>query len=117
MTKARELLIKAFPAAYVASGLNGTHAYKSIKKRSKLSTARAEAPGILAIPSVQKAIEALLPSEDETMQVLRDAYSAKREDTMSYKDLHKFWETDLKLRGKLKDTGGNTTNVAIISSK
>ena len=83
----------------------------NIKKTTSYHTARVEGSRALANPAIQKGIEALLPSEEKTMEVLKDVYDAEREDKVSYKDLHKFWETDLKLRGKLKE--GNTNNVQV----
>lgn len=107
----KRLLEKAFPAEYIKQGLNGTRAYKALRPKTKLSNAREYASTLIAKPNVIKAIEALLPSEEETMAVLKDVYATEREDNISYKDLHKFWETDLKLRGKLKE--GNTNNVQV----
>lgn len=105
---------KAFAVEYVKNGMNATQAYKKIRPSVKLSTANVEGTRALAKPSVKREIEALLPKEEETMRVLTDIYNAKREEKIQYKDLFKYWETDLKLRGKLQERNANTTNVAIV---
>ena len=114
MKKNREMLEKAFPAEYIKQGLNGTRAYKALKPSIKLANARQQASLLIAKPHIQKSIEALLPKEEESMKVLTDVYEAEREHKISYKDLHKFWETDLKLRGKLKDNSNTTVNVGVV---
>ena len=107
-------LEKAFPKAYIENNLNGRRTYKALKgNHIKDTTAGVEASKILAKPSVRKSIEALLPSEEKTMEILSDVYEARREKILSYKELHKFWETDLKLRGKLKEKGDSKTNIGI----
>ena len=114
MKKNRELLEKHFPQAYIDAGLNATKAYKAIKRSTSPATARVEGSKALANPAIQRSIEALLPKEEETMKVLSDVYKQEREKVITFKDLHKYWETDLKLRGKLNDKSSNTVNVGII---
>ena len=109
----RMMLEKAFPAEYIKQGLNGTQAYKALKPRIKLANARQQASLLIAKPHIQKSIEALLPSEEKTMSVLSDVYEAEREGKITFKDLHKFWETDLKLRGKLKDKETSGVSIAM----
>jgi len=107
----RMYLERAFPKAYIDNGLNGTKAYQSIKKTKNAKVATVSATRLLSKASVQKGIEALLPSEEETMKVFKEVYAAEREEILPYKDLHKFLVTDLQLRGKLKDN--NSTNVQV----
>src|SRR3990167_4333569 len=107
----RKYLESAFPKAYIDNGLNGTKAYQSIKKTKNAKVATVSATRLLSKASVQKGIEALLPSEEETMKVFKEVYAAEREEVLPYKDLHKFLVTDLQLRGKLKDN--NSTNVQV----
>ena len=98
-----ELLQETFPAAYVQHGLNGTRAYKSLKPYVTKETARAEAPAILALPSVQERIRALLPSEEIESGVIREAITAEVEEPMTWRDKHKYLETSLKLKGLLNN--------------
>lgn len=110
-----ELLQETFPAAYVQHGLNGTRAYKSLKPYVSKDTARAEAPAILALPSVQERIRALLPSEEVESKVIRDALIAEVEEPMTHRDKHKYLETSLKLKGLLNNnTEKSTVQVGII---
>lgn len=101
--KSRELLEEAFPVAYVQNGLNGTKAYKQLKPQVTNGTARAEAPAILALPSVQERIRALLPSEKVESKVIRDALTAEVLEPMTHRDKHKYLETSLKLKGLLNN--------------
>lgn len=113
----KDFLQEGFPAQYIKEGLNGTRAYKALKPSVKLSTARAEAPGILALPSVQKAISELLPSVEEELGIISKALSTPKPNKIDWKDTHKFVETRLKLRGLLKDKAQSTSNIAIIIEK
>lgn len=102
--KQREFIEKAFPAAYVANGLNGTEAYKSVKKNVKNDAVAAVASSrLLSRDNVQERILALLPSEKVEARVIRKALSAKPEDAMTWRDKHKYLETSLKLKGLLRN--------------
>lgn len=114
MTNKVKQLDKTFPVEYVKNGLNGTKAYKALRPNTNNAVAAVASTRLLKKDNVRKSIEALLPSEEKTMQVLREAYEAPKEKSISYKDLHKFWETDLKLRGKLQEKTQGTVNVGII---
>ena len=83
----------------------------------KLSTARAEAPGILALPSVQRGIQELLPSVEEELGIIQEALGAEKPKKIDWKDTHKFVETRLKLRGLLKEKQQSSTNIAVIIEK
>ena len=110
-----ELLLEAFPASYVAHGLNGTRAYKALKPYVSRDTARAEAPPILALPSIQERIRALLPSEKVESKVIHDALNAEVRRDMSWGEKHKYLETSLKLKGLLQNTTQQgSTNIGII---
>lgn len=108
----RRTLIDAFPAAYVASGLNGTKAVLAIKPHLKPASARSEAPHILAIASVQERIRALLPSEAVEAGVIRQALARKPRKEMSWGEKHRYLETSLKLKGLLRNHD-DTTSVQV----
>ena len=110
------LLERQFPKAYIENGLNATKAYMELKAPKSYKTATVEGSKLIAQPNIKRAIEDLLPKEEETMRILSDVYAAPREKELSYKELHKFWETDLKLRGKLKDKAQNEVNIGIFGS-
>ena len=109
----RKHLLDAFPAAYVANGLNGTKAVLAIKPHLKPRSANSEAPGILAIPSIQERIRALLPSEEIEGAVIREALTTKNiKKEINWTERHKYLETSLKLKGLLNNTD-NHSNVAV----
>ena len=113
--KSAELLREAFPASYVKNGLNGTKAYRELKPHVSKDTARAEAPAILALPSVQERIRALLPSEKIEARVIKQALTGDIQHEINWTERHKYLETSLKLKGLLNNTQqqGNT-NIGII---
>lgn len=71
----RKTIEKAFPFKYIEHGMNGTKALQALRPHIKATTARAEAPLILAKPSVQAALQELLNenklSLGETMKIHR----------------------------------------------
>lgn len=115
--KPNTFLEQAFPAEYIRQGMNGTRAYLAIKPQVKVETARAEAPLILAKPSVRQAIMDMLPSDDVESKVIKDAFKAKRPDKIDWKDLHKYTELSLKLKGYLNTETKGNVNIGIIIEK
>ena len=110
-----KLLREHFAVAYVKNGLNGTKAYRELKPNVSKDTARAEAPAILALPSVQERIRALLPSEEIEASVIRQALTGDIERTINWTERHKYLETSLKLKGLLNITAQTaSTNIGII---
>ena len=109
----------AFPVAYIANGLNGTRAYKSLKdtkdKKVDVKTAGVSATRLLAKDSVQARILALLPSEEIEASVIHDALTGEIQREINWTERHKYLETSLKLKGLLNNTQqqGNT-NIGII---
>ena len=107
--KQREFIEQAFPVEYVANGMNGTEAYKTVKKSVKNDAiAATQASRLLSRDNVQERILALLPSEKTEAKRIRDALKNKPSDPITWRDQHKFLETSLKLKGLLK--GENTQN-------
>ncbi len=112
-------LEQAFPVAYIANGLNGTRAYKSLKdtKDIKVSdkVAGVSATRLLAKDSVQDKIRALLPSEEIEAGVIRNALTGTIQREINWTERHKYLETSLKLKGLLSSQPqqGNT-NIGII---
>ena len=111
----RKHLLKAFPASYVKHGLNGTEAVLAIKPEMQRNSARALAPDLLAIPSIQERIRALLPSEEVEGRVIRDALTGDIQKEINWTERHKYLETSLKLKGLLNNTQDKSNvNVGII---
>jgi len=110
-------LERVFAQEYVKNGMNGTKAYKAIRPHVTNESARSTAPTLLAKASVQKGILELLPSDDVEAGVIREALSAGRKDkSIEWRDIHKFLETSLKLKGYLQDKQQKSSlNIAIIS--
>jgi len=109
----------AFPAAYIAHGMNGTKAYKSLRPYVTDETARATAPLILAKDSVKKSIAELLPHDGVETALIREALSPERrtKELISYKDAYKYAELSLKLKGYLdNDNKRGTVNIAIVQN-
>lgn len=111
--KNRELLLEAFPAAYVEHGLNATKAYKAIKTKASYETARVEGSKALAIPSIQERIRALLPSEEVEARVINEALSTEVKREMNWSEKHKYLETSLKLKGLLKHNDSDKSSVQV----
>ena len=113
--KNRETLEEVFPIAYVASGLNGTRAYKSLKPNTTDKSAGVLASRQLEKVSVQERIRALLPSEKIEARVIKQALTGDIQHEINWTERHKYLETSLKLKGLLNNTQqqGNT-NIGII---
>lgn len=113
--KNRETLEQVFPSAYIAHGLNGTRAYKSLKPNITDKSAGVLASRQLEKVSVQERIRALLPSEEIESKAIHDALTGDIERPINWTERHKYLETSLKLKGLLKSTPeqGNT-NIGII---
>ena len=114
MKRNRELLERAFPAAYIQQGLNATQAYKQIKRGASYETARVEGSRILAKPAVQKRIQELLPDDSLEAEVIINALQDKPTREINWTEKHKFLETSLKLKGYMTDRPESGTNIGII---
>lgn len=109
---------KEYAKQFIANGMNSTQAYIAVKKTKNIKSARVQATRMLAKPSVQQHIRELLPSQEETVRVIKDVYTTPREKQITFRDLHKYLETDLKLRGYLStQPQGSNVNVAFIVNK
>lgn len=109
----RKALEKAFPRAYIENNFNGTKAYLALKPHVKPITATIEASNTLSKPNVQQALEALLEPLERPVSIISEAMRAARPDKIEWKDVHKFIETDLKLRGLLANKEGNKQNINV----
>ena len=117
MKRNREILEKAFPKAYIESGLNATQAYKKIKTKATYNTARVEGPKTLAIPAIRKEIETLLAENDLSVEL---ALKTHRRNMLQDKHLptsQKAVEDIYHLTGMLKNTDKGNTQIAIIIEK
>lgn len=112
--KNNKITEEAFAAAYVANGLNGTQAYKSLRPDTSNQVAGVQSTRLLKKDNVVKSIEALLPSVEEELKVIAEALGTPRPKTIDWKDTHKFVETRLKLRGLLdKSDKSKSVNVGV----
>ena len=116
-TLKRRKLEEAFPALYVQNGMNATRAYMVMRPNCQPNTAATEAGELLKKPEIVRAIEDLLPKENEAEHVIARALRAPlAKKRIEWRDLKAFTELDLKMRGKLGDNGAKTAlNIAIIS--
>lgn len=111
----KDILGQAFPAAYIANGLNASKAYKEIKKGAKDSTARTEGSALLAKPDIRARIMSLLPSEEIETGVIHSALTGTINREINWTERHKYLETSLKLKGLLQNTPQQgQTNIGII---
>ena len=106
-----------FAAEYVRNGGNGTKAYQAISPHVDDNVAHMSASRLIRKDTVKKTILDMLPSDIKDKRVLDDAYKAARPNEIGWKDLHKFFETSLKLKGYLADKPPNTMNVALVIRK
>ena len=113
-----DILHREFAKEYIANGLNGSKAYKAIKKVKNSAVAEVSASRLLSKDRVQKHIRELLPSDDVEGGIIKDAMYASKPDSISWKDLRGYTELSLKLKGYLSTTPqGPQVNVAFIVNK
>lgn len=113
--KNRETLEQVFPVAYVANGLNGTRAYKSLKPNTTDKSAGVLASRQLEKVSVQQRILALLPSEKVEAGVIHKALTGTIHREINWTERHKYLETSLRLKGLLNNNiDKSNVNVGII---
>lgn len=118
MRKTKEILKKKFAHEFIENGLNATQAYKTVKKIKDTKVARTLGSRLLADVDVQRTIKELLPSDDVEASIIKEAMSAQRESSISWKDLRGYTELSLKLKGHLNnDNNKPSVNVGIVIQK
>lgn len=104
---------KLFAKAYVSNGLNATQAYKAVNPKAKNNTANVQGSVMLNKPATQKEIIKLLPTDNESMAIIKEAYHAKRPTSIDWNNLHKYMTTDLTLKGLINTKEDKTPNVNV----
>ena len=104
-----------FARHFVEKGFNATRAYKAISPLVTEKSAGVEGSNYLADPRVQQRILELLPTDDAESKIFTEAYNAKRKRNIEWKDLHKYMETSLKLKGYLnQDQTKPSVNIGLV---
>jgi len=110
----RKALVAAFPKAYIQNGLNGTAAVKALKPHLKEVSARAEAPDILAIPSVRAEIQRLLTEQGLSVEEAVKIHKRNMQQSKHYPTSQKAVETVYQLNGLMDQEKTNSVQVGII---
>ena len=98
---------------YVNNGFNIKRALLSV--RNYLTEHSAEVLGSLLLRNLefQKALNNIIPTDVDDYEIIQAAYKAKRKTGISYAELHKFLETNLKLKGKLSTDNKPNVNIGL----
>lgn len=108
-----------FAHEYVKHKFNGAKAYREVTDNKDISdkSASAMSSKLLTKKSIRDRIQELLPSEDKDIEVMKEAYNTKRPEQISWKDVHKFMETSLKLKGYLSDKPQTSVKIGLVVEK
>ena len=110
-----EILDKAFPAAYIESGLNATEAYMRIKKPRTRLTARVEGSRVLSKPNVKAEIDRIMQDRGLTVELAMDVHKRNMTQGKNLSVSQTAVQDTYKLHGLLKnDKEKATVNVGLI---
>ena len=115
MAKKDELTVKqkAFADEYLLD-FNASRAYKKIYKQDNDKTCEVSASKLLSNTKVRKQVLDRLPSEIKTADIITKALNRKTPDNISWKDIHRFVNTALKLKGYLGDKPQTDIKIGLV---
>lgn len=110
-------LEKAFPAAYVENGLNGTQAYLSVKPEVKEITASSEASKLLRKPSIREAISEAMITAGLTVEEAMKTHKRNMLQDKHFPTSQKAVEDVYQLAGMMDSEKNTSIQVGIIIEK
>ncbi len=97
-----------FAREYFKNGLNAKEAMKVVNPNLEGNSLNSMASGMLKKPEVLKILYGLLPSIEEDVSLIQKAYAAKLPENIAFKDVYKYLELSMKLKGIIDDKKDQT---------
>jgi hypothetical protein len=97
-----------FAREYFKNGLNAKEAMKVVNPNLEGNSLNSMASGMLRKPEVLKILYSLLPSVEEDVSLIQKAYAAKLPQNIAFKDVYKYLELSMKLKGLIDDKKDQT---------
>lgn len=97
-----------FAREYFKNGLNAKEAMKVVNPNLEGSSLYSSASSMLRKPEVLKILYNLLPSVEEDVSMIQKAYAAKLPQNIAFKDVYKYLELSMKLKGLIDDKKADT---------